>query len=61
MQTKPTKQFGGGWRMRISLARALFVEPTVRFIISARVCVCVTAIENTIPNIRMCALRATRD
>ena len=29
MQTKPTKQFSGGWRMRISLARALFIEPTL--------------------------------
>jgi ATP-binding cassette subfamily F protein 1 len=28
MQTKPTKMFSGGWRMRISLARALFIEPT---------------------------------
>jgi ATP-binding cassette subfamily F protein 1 len=26
MQTKPTKMFSGGWRMRISLARALFIE-----------------------------------
>lgn len=26
MQTKPTKMFSGGWRMRISLARALFME-----------------------------------
>ncbi|CAM9723569.1 unnamed protein product [Chrysoparadoxa australica] len=29
MQVKPTKAFSGGWRMRISLARALFIEPTL--------------------------------
>jgi ATP-binding cassette subfamily F protein 2 len=28
MQGKKTRDFSGGWRMRISLARALFVEPT---------------------------------
>ena len=29
MQEKCTKNFSGGWRMRISLARALFMEPTL--------------------------------
>ncbi|KAJ8498968.1 hypothetical protein OPV22_009520 [Ensete ventricosum] len=27
MQKRPTKAFSGGWRMRIALARALFIEP----------------------------------
>lgn len=29
MRQRTTKSFSGGWRMRISLARALFVQPTL--------------------------------
>ncbi|WOL01682.1 hypothetical protein Cni_G10399 [Canna indica] len=29
MQCRPTKSFSGGWRMKISLARALFMQPTL--------------------------------
>ncbi|GFR51279.1 hypothetical protein Agub_g13637 [Astrephomene gubernaculifera] len=29
MQRKRTREFSGGWRMRIALARALFIDPTM--------------------------------
>jgi len=29
MQEKKTRDFSGGWRMRIALARALFIQPTL--------------------------------
>lgn len=29
MQEKATQDFSGGWRMRISIAKALFIEPTL--------------------------------
>lgn len=43
MQQKATKEFSGGWRMRIALAQALFCEPDLLLLDEPTNHVCIRA------------------